>query len=350
MYPKIIIFCIITAAFFACAQGGFAQTEVERRDIVYATLDAIEHRLEKRQKKDQHIFSDFSFQSPLLNILSLYQRYTSPILCFNQEETLDAYELNFAPIRRIEQEGKHAWDLGAEISYIKYKEPDVMKQEGAMYGISGSYAGFGQFLSKNFMLKLEGKWSCGQVDYDGALSDGTPYTFDERDDYILEFRGLGGYSYSLLDTFIARPYFGFGYRYLNDAKSGDPYGYERESNYIYSPIGIELMAALENRWFIGLTLEYDHFWIGVQKSHLSDVNPTFNDLENDQNKGYGLRAAARLQKKGERIDFVIEPFIKYWNIKKSEEQTITYSGLIWGYGYEPKNNSTEIGGKIAIKF
>ena len=348
MYPKIIVFCIITASFFACAQG-LAQTKVERRDIVYATLDAIEHRLEKRQKKHQHIFSDFSFQSPLLNILSLYQRYTSPILCFNQEETLDAYELNFAPIRRIEQEGKHAWDLGAEISYIKYKEPDVMKQEGAMYGISGSYAGFGQFLSKNFMLKLEGKWSWGQVDYENSGS------IDDIDDYILEFRGLGGYSYPLLDTFIVRPYFGFGYIYLNDDISGmisstGARGYKRESNYIYSPIGIELMAALENRWFIGLTLEYDHFWIGVQKSHLSDADPSFNDLENDQNKGYGLRAAARIQKKGERIDFAIEPFIKYWNIKKSEEQTITYSGLLWGFGYEPKNNSTEIGGKIAIKF
>jgi len=33
---------------------------------------------------------------------------------------------------------KHALELGPEISYIEYKEPGVMKENGWMYGIVGS--------------------------------------------------------------------------------------------------------------------------------------------------------------------------------------------------------------------
>ncbi|KAF0119468.1 MAG: hypothetical protein FD151_1999, partial [bacterium] len=34
----------------------------------------------------------------------------------------------------------HTWELGTEISHITYKEPDVMREKGMMYGIDGSYA------------------------------------------------------------------------------------------------------------------------------------------------------------------------------------------------------------------
>ena len=87
-----------------------------------------------------------------------------------------------------------------------------------------------------------------------------------------------------------------------------------------------------------------------KKSHLSDTGLALNDIENNQDKGYGIRGSIKLLKKGEKLDFVTEPFIRYWNIKKSKETAITYSGTIIGYGYEPKNNSIEIGCKLAVKF
>lgn len=239
---------------------------------------------------------------------------------------------------------KHTWELGTEISHITYKEPDVMEEKGIMYGLLGSYT----YRSK-YMLRAEGRFSYGQVDYKNSG------TLDNIDDYMWEFRGLAGYDFPILKTSILTPYIGFGYRYLNDDTSGmttstGALGYERESNYYYSPIGIETITELDNGWSIGTTLEYDYFWKGVQKSHLSDAVASFNDLENDQNKGYGVRGSIKFQKKGEEIDFLIEPFIRYWNIDKSEEQDVTYAGVIVGYGYEPKNNSTEIGIKFAAKF
>ena len=240
---------------------------------------------------------------------------------------------------------RHTVEVGTEISHITYDEPGVMEEKGVMSGLFGSYA-----YHNNYMLRAEGRFSYGQVDYNGKLSNGTPYTINSIDDYILEFRGLGGYDFPILTTTILMPYIGFGYRYLNDDSSFDPAGYERESNYLYSPIGIEIITPFKNGWSIGFTFEYDYFWKGVQKSHLSDVNPSFNDVENDQNDGYGLRGSVEFQKKGDKVDYLIEPFIRYWNIDRSENANITYAGTLWGYGWEPENDSTEIGVKLGVGF
>jgi hypothetical protein len=140
---------------------------------------------------------------------------------------------------------KHSWDLGTEISYIRYKEPSVMEEKGVMYGIVGSYAYRGElFKLQRCMLKAEGKFAYGQVDYKNSG------TLDNIDDYILEFRGLGGYDFSILKASTLTPYVGIGYRYLNDDMSGmttstGARGYERESNYLYSPIGVEIITPLE---------------------------------------------------------------------------------------------------------
>jgi len=250
---------------------------------------------------------------------------------------------------------KHSWNLGTEISYIKYKEPGLMEEKGMMYGIVGSYTYRGWLQPSppkidKCMLKLEGKFAYGQLDYDGALQDGTPYTMDGIDDYLWELRGLGGYDFSVFTASTLTPYIGIGYRYLNDDSSSDPAGYERESNYIYSPIGVEIITPLKNSWSVGAMLEYDIFWWGKQISHFSDFDPGFNDLENRQKKGYGIRGSIKFQKKGEKLYFVIEPFIRYWNIKKSEDTLVTYYGVPYTYGWEPKNNSTELGIKFALGF
>jgi len=39
----------------------------------------------------------------------------------------------------VSTNGIHSWELGAELSSIKYEEPGLMEQSGAMIGIGGSY-------------------------------------------------------------------------------------------------------------------------------------------------------------------------------------------------------------------
>ncbi len=239
---------------------------------------------------------------------------------------------------------KHTWELGTEISHIKYEEPGLMEEEGMMYGIVGSYT-----YHDKLMLKAEGKVSWGWVDYTGSTWAGTPLTVNDIPDFMLELRGLGGYDFSIFTASIITPYIGLGYRYLNDDSSGAG-GYERESNYFYSPIGIEIVTELDNGWSIGAILEYDLFWWGKQITHLSDVSFLYPDIENDQNSGYGYRVSLKIQKKGKKVDFLVEPFFRYWDIDKSEgcfifDPTV---GYIWVT--EPANNSTEYGIKLAVRF
>ena len=127
-------------------------------------------------------------------------------------------------------------------------------------------------------------------------------------------------------------------------------GYERESNYFYSPIGIEFTTPLGSSWSFGTVIEYELFWWGKQISHLSDVDPGFSDPENYQKVGYGARGSIMLERKGRNINLAIEPFIRYWNIGKSKKDDIYYNGAYWGYAYEPKNNTTEIGIIISCIF
>ncbi|MBM3253477.1 MAG: hypothetical protein FJZ16_04420 [Candidatus Omnitrophica bacterium] len=251
----------------------------------------------------------------------------------------------------------HSWGIGTELSHIKYEEPGIMEEEGLMYGMVGFYTYRGGIEVTSveypqldqYIFKVDGRLSLGQVDYKNSGQ------IDSIDDFIMELRGLGGLGFSICERIIISPYVGIGYRYLNDDMGGEvsttgAQGYERESNYLYSPIGIEGELDLDNNWSVGATAEYDLFWFGKQISHLSNINPGFNDPENRQHKGFGLRGALRVKKKGEKIDFIFEPFIRFWKIKTSQEADWTYLGAKIGITTEPKNKSTEYGAKFAIKF
>ena len=236
------------------------------------------------------------------------------------------------------------WKIGFEAYHFNYEEPDVMEEKGIMHGICLSYVNHGKW-----MTKAEFRYSSGQVDYENSGK------IDAISDYTYEFRFMGGYDYPIFSKSTLTPYFGIAYRYLNDDSSGEisstgAAGYERESNYFYSPIGIEFTTPLGSTWSFGAVIEYDLFWFGKQISHLSDVDPGFSDPKNDQKAGHGGRGSVTLEKKGRNIDLMIEPFIRYWYIKKSKNDDIYLNGAYYGYGYEPKNNTTEIGITIACKF
>jgi hypothetical protein len=246
----------------------------------------------------------------------------------------------------VKTEGDPAceWELGPEISYITYREPGVV-EKGMMYGISGFYA-----YHNKLMLKVEGRLSYGLVDYKGTG------TMQDIPDYMSEFRGLVGYDFSISKASILTPYIGIGYRYLNDDSSGmisstGYLGYDREISYFYSPIGIEWITNLKNGWSIGPTVEYDIFWWGRVISHLTDTGLWLMDSSNDQTEGYGIRGSIKFQKKCKRLDLILEPFIRYWNINQSKYAYNIYLPTSEVYTiWEPKNNSTEFGCKLAVKF
>jgi len=238
------------------------------------------------------------------------------------------------------------WDIGPEVYSFKYEEPGLMEEEGIFYGVRFSYtsrdwvpASPKESPSKGGgMFRAEGRFAFGQVDYDGALQNSEtgeiiPYAVNNIDDFTFEGRLLLGADMLHGDT-LNTLYAGIGYRYLNDDPSFDPYGYERESNYLYVPLGYQFDSSHKVGWSFGFGAEYDIFIVGEQRSHLSDLDPSYPDVDNRQNSGYGYRASLRLQHKSKDAVFTIEPFFRYWDINKSEVEPA---------GYEPANETKEIG-------
>jgi hypothetical protein len=250
---------------------------------------------------------------------------------------------------------KHMWEISTETSYIRNKTMGfsripVLKSHAVLYGLGLSYTYNGTLpvLSpkiNNCMLKIEGNGSLGRVDND--------YVWDDTKEHILEFRGLAGYNFSISNKSVVAPYTGLGYRYLKMDKAG--VWNENKFTYLYIPIGIEMDTELGKKWSIGTKLEYDYFLWG--EVHVNDKDILGNKY--DQEHGYGLRGFIRFYKKTNKADFSVEPFLKYWNIKESETLSIasvlTGRTLNNGSAYTmtrtyPKNHSTELGVKFAVRF
>ena len=247
---------------------------------------------------------------------------------------------------------RHSWELGPEIYYFKYEEPGYMKDTGIFYGVSGAYTyrpwvpAFPEDKPAiKWIFRAEAGLSMGNVDYDGAIqnfetSETTPYNCDNIRDYLTELRLLLGVDFPK-ETFVDTIYAGIGQRYLEDNGSSDPYGYDRASRYRYVPVGVKTVRRITGNWLLAATAEYDLLLDGRQTTDLREFG--LWTFKNRQNGGYGMRGSVRLEKKGKAADFIIEPFIRYWDIDKSEVDEATG-------GYEPKNKTTEYGINLIWRF
>jgi hypothetical protein len=249
---------------------------------------------------------------------------------------------------------RDSFEIGPEVFYHRYEETDeggflMMEETGVMYGFFLDYTHRNwipryprdEELRGGLMLTAQTALSYGKVNYDGQLQDGTPYTMSGIDDSIWESRFLIGAdipkSYCL-----ATLYSGIGYRYWNDNSSSDPAGYERESSYLYLPLGVTALREGKSGWICGPTFEFDILIVGEQKSHLGDFG--LGTVTNRQNSGYGFRFSYEFRKAGP-MDFTIEPFIRYWHIAKSDVETVGATTIV-----EPENETLQAGIRLIWRF
>ncbi len=238
------------------------------------------------------------------------------------------------------REGKKTLQSGLrlvfETSYIRYKEPTIsMEDQGAMSGISGDYT----FRPNKFMLKLDGRFSFGGVNYSSPGSG----TLNNIRDYLIETRFSFGRDFKVSRTAYLTPFTGFGYRFLFDSMGGKvsslgDYGYHRRSNYLYTPMGLEGMVRLGSNWKLGAAGEYDFFWRGWQYSALYGGLKT---IRNTQKSGRGVKASLTIIRNLGRTDLEMEPFFRYWSIENSD--------IVRGI-FEPANRSTELGARLGVRF
>lgn len=255
------------------------------------------------------------------------------------------FTIFFVTTVHAEQKPINVFEPGIEVSQITYREPGLMSEKGIMSGLNFSYTRL-----TDIQWKIDWKVSSGKVKYEGALMDGTPMSTNGINDTMMETRVLRGITKGET-AFFQGPYFGYGYRYLHDSLNKSPNGYARQSNYSYMPIGYEhhFGSESDSSWNVGFVIEYDYFLSGQQKSYLSDLSPDIGDMVNDQVKGYGCRASLKLRGSIGPADLILEPFIKYWKIHTSNVATTT-GGTLTAMGWEPANNSTEMGIKFSASF
>ena len=240
---------------------------------------------------------------------------------------------------------KHRFEIAPTFFYHKYEESPIAI-DGHMYGINWKY----EYNNEMLMFKLDFDYALGNLDYDGQTWSGMPVTAG-TDDNLLDLRALIGGNIQNGD-YTVTPFVGFGIRYWNnDIKS--PGGYEREITYYYSPVGLRVYSKLLQTWFWEINAEYDLFWGGKVKSHLSDAIPGANDPENNQpfGDGHGMRISIKLSNNFHKnYSWFVEPFFKYWKVSDSELDILTVSGVPVAAVYEPENETKIWGVLVGIGF
>jgi hypothetical protein len=255
----------------------------------------------------------------------------------------------------------NTFDMGSEVSFYRYQEPQPVgiKIQGPMYGYFADYAYrpadpnfFNNFLTNVYMLQARYA-SSHDLEYSG---DGV---IKGKFGQSMEFRGLIGKDYFIGTNSIVTPYFGFGYRYLLDLGNGEinstgtSYAYDRKSHYCYLPLGGNAVIEMPDNWEVGLNAEYDILLKGWEKSYLSDGDQFtgYNNpnVTSDQAQGFGVRGSIKFLKRGAKVDFYIEPYIRYWNIDQSKIETEMVDGQLLSLA-EPDNNTIEVGSKFGIQF
>jgi len=245
------------------------------------------------------------------------------------------------------QEAKFSWAAGAELHYQTYEEPSlVVEMEGPFAGLTLE----GRLDANLWMLRADGRLAYGLMDY-SSRDTGTD---DGISNYVFEGRIVGGRTLPLGADASVTPYVGYGYRTLYDDGGGrrtttGHVGYDRWSQYHYIPIGIDGDFRLSPTWSMKPNIEYDYFITGTQNSYLSDVRG-FSDVENDQDSGYGLRASLMFGTTWNRQPIEFGPFVRYWHIEDSDLQPVYRNGALFGFGFEPENETLEAGLAFKMRF
>lgn len=247
-------------------------------------------------------------------------------------------------------------ELGITLSQYYYEEPDLQTDSGNIdVKLKGLHIGADYTTTMAFendwFFKVDGRVAYGKVDYSGSGShDGEPNLY-------FDIRPLFGKDYAVNSSVLA-PYTGFGYRYLHNDGQGltdtGYWGYRRQSQYFYLPIGVTHRFALDSNAILETNLEFDYLLKGVQKSYMSDGIgyggiTASEDVKNDQNRGYGFRLSSMYRVN----NLAIGPYFNYWKIQDSEVSSFLYerNGTVYrSYGIEPSNHTVEFGIKASMRF
>ena len=236
-------------------------------------------------------------------------------------------------LAKDEDSSPHTFSLGAEGFFYNYREPNLMEDKGALFGLNGEY--FYTF-QNNLFLGMEGRIALGQANYK-SKGTGRAKNFNQ---FIFEPRFLLGYDFHL-ENFTIAPYVGLGYRFKSDYSAGKftttgHYGYDRESQYFYLPLGLKMNGDFSEKWDWQARTEFDILLAGSQLSKIPH-----NKTRHHQDSGWGAKVEYLVGHKFTSGKLSFGPFFNYWDIDDSN----IVNNLV-----EPKNYTVELGLKAKWTF
>jgi hypothetical protein len=233
-------------------------------------------------------------------------------------------------------------DIGLSFSGYSYSESGARSLKGPKLGFD---FGITHALRNDQFIHGEVHYGFGKVSLSGKG------TASGQQDWYIDAREMWGTDVEMNDAVLA-PYIGLGYRFLfNDGRgapspSVDGSGYRRESTYVTLPIGITHRSTIKDQAKLVNTFEYATLLTGKQFSRLSDMDPAYHDLSNNQRSGYGLRLSVMY----EQGDLSVGPFVNYWKIPQSDSAPVLKGTTINSQRAEPQNNTVEVGIKASKQF
>ncbi len=246
-------------------------------------------------------------------------------------------------------ETRRGFDLGFQGFYYRYREPSLdVSENGGMAGFTGKFTGTFNF---GYFASLDLRYALGDLDYSGSG------TAKDKFNDLFEVRGLIGRDF-IMPHFSMSPYFGLGFRDLYDDNRGittaGAFGYQRENQLLYFPLGVSPRFPLNSNARLSTNLEYDAVIHGWQESDLSDGGTGDPNVNNQQTSGFGLRGEVMY----ETPTWAIGPFINYWSIDASKSKIFNSptgdachgSGPTTCIGTEPENHTYEMGVQFRYHF
>lgn len=260
-------------------------------------------------------------------------------------------------------------NLSFELSYavadFKYQEEggDFMKSEGFIHGPSATFT----YMDNRypFFAELFGEYLTGSGEYNGGLTnivtgESIPYSHDDDEYDIFLGQLVLGWVVSPGSSnrpdnqdgrWLIKPYTGIGFRYLRN-DSNDQFAYEREIYWTYLPIGVDVRYRLAEKWVVGLRPQFNLLLTGHIESDVFEDSFSNNLGFGD---GYGFWAALPIERHFKRVGLTLEPFVRYWNMRESDPDTVVVSGLVPGFdvlvtGVEPENDTLVYGLRIGVEF
>lgn len=234
--------------------------------------------------------------------------------------------------------------IGAEnFNYSEYESGQLMEEKGLLTNLNLSTR-----LPLNFDLlgqdytfvQVKGSLAKGGLTYEGETWGGDSLTTNTQDS-IYNLKGYLGFSYSLGEAEV-EPYGGFFLRYWGNEILGQG-GYRRKITQLFWSSGVEVKLYSSKSFSLSVSGSGHSLSFGIVKSHLSDVNSSFNDPAVSQNQGYGLNGSLELWSDLMGLPISLEVYGLYLNVAESTRSTLYYNESKIFEVQEPDNTTLSYG-------